>query len=217
MENLNIHLIEESCPEIQSGLDFSPNESTSNSIRAYRMLITGPLNTNSYIEIVDTIDYLVERDGANIIQFDINSPGGEVVGLESLCKKIRDVSTSTTMTIAHIRGYGCSAAYRIAANCDLVGATADSKIGSIGAMCIVDTKKPDGVKVFVNENSKDKVTALLGLNPEREQEIQDSLEKTYNNFVNELLLNRDIDPSALTGKVYNAEDAKSLGLIDFIL
>lgn len=65
------------------------------------------------------------------ITLDIDSPGGDIAGLEALCEAIAKHPGKTS---AHVTGAAASAAYWIASSCDGIVADPSAIIGSVGTM-----------------------------------------------------------------------------------
>ena len=71
--------------------------------------------------------------GVREVILQINSPGGEVSGIDELAELIQAVSKEKRVT-AHVSGLGASAAYWLASAAHEIVATPSSMLGSIGAV-----------------------------------------------------------------------------------
>ena len=88
-------------------------------------------------------DFQAAFDNPNVysILFEINSPGGEVTGINEFCKTLFAARSKKPMT-ARVGGLGCSAAYWIASACGDIAIDETSQLGSIGVQTVYfdDTK-----------------------------------------------------------------------------
>lgn len=155
----------------------------------------------------------------------IDSGGGEGNGMRLLCENL---SNRNKPVVAFIDDFACSAAYGIASNADVVIAnSAQARIGSIGTyLTIADYSKQlemKGIKLIevYATASKDKnqeyFQALKG-NMEPLKKIADHFNETFLKMIetnrgDKLTSDRSVWG---TGKVFFAEEAQELGLIDGI-
>jgi len=159
----------------------------------------------------------------------IDSPGGQCDGTEQLAQAVK---SSAKPIVAYSDGMMCSAAYWVGSSAREVvvnGANNgwNASIGSIGTMArwADDSGKNEreGVKihtVFATQ-SKDKWGSFLAANAGDYAELIRELDGLNESFLSAVKANRDskIDlekENVLTGKVYNATEAKAYGLIDKI-
>lgn len=164
-----------------------------------------------------------EKVGA--IVFDIDSPGGQVDGTQSLAGAIK---ASNKKTIAYINdGMACSAAYWIASACDEIYVSQKTDVvGSIGVYCsFADFKgywEKEGLKIheiysrLSSEKNKDYKDAMEG----DYNAVQDDLDFIAREFIAAVKANRPGinlskgDP--FKGATYYADQAIEIGLIDGI-
>lgn len=191
--------------------------------------LCGTPGTQSFQQII----YAANLDpsiSSIVIWFD--SPGGQVDGTESLANAIK---ASSKVIVAYSDSMICSAAYWLASSAKEIvvhGANDgwNAKIGSIGTMCywedysgkyekegikvhtVFATKSKDKWGDYFKRNSSDDdaynklISELDGLN-------ESFLSAVSNNRNGKLHLDKE---DVLSGKTYNAKDALSFGLIDFI-
>lgn len=168
-----------------------------------------------------------KNDNIQSIVFLIDSGGGEAYAGMDMARAIR---TSTKPTIAFIDDFACSAAYEIASACDLVIANHKmARTGSVGTyLTIADYSEyfaMQGIKlidIYADESEKDKNKAFREAIKGRTE-----LMKQYVNAVNEEFLSSIEEHRSGkltsgretwgTGKVFFAEEAKAIGLIDDIM
>ena len=155
------------------------------------------------------------------IIFNIDSPGGNTAGMHSLGITIASSSKSIESITS---GSISSAAWWVAAPSDKISADKMSQLGSIGTMVrLVDSSKyyqQAGLKVHVISTGALKGSFTEGKEVTTEelayaQELVDSVNKIFLDFISTY---RKVDTKQISsGKVWLAEEAKSLGLVDTIL
>lgn len=157
------------------------------------------------------------------IILEINSPGGTVVASKEIADAVKQSSKPVT---ALIKDLGTSGAYWIASAADIIVADPLSITGSIG----VTSSYLEFSKLFeeygVTYESltagkyKDIGSPYKELTQEERTIIQKKLGKIHEAFIKEIAANRKIpeeDVRALaTGVYYLGEEAKELGLVDYL-
>ena len=159
------------------------------------------------------------------IVFDINSGGGHVAG----CWDISDLifeARGRKPTLSLVDARACSAAYAIGSAADRMIATDESCVGSIGVLMMHTSYEKmleqAGIEVTFIYAGKHKVDGnpYQDLPEDVRAALTASVEKTYEKFVSRVARNRGIDPEAVRNteaRVYDAEDAKTIGLIDDVM
>jgi ClpP class serine protease len=149
----------------------------------------------------------------------IDSPGGAARGTDLLAAA---VATCAKPITALVTGQCCSAAYWVAAQCDVINAVSRTcEIGSIGTYSVIcDSSvaaESDGIRVHLISSGGIKGAHVDGIPVSAdylaaEQKIVDQLTALFVAGVN---AGRECDLSALaTGHTWLAEEAAFLGLID---
>ena len=182
----------------------------------------GPVGMSHLSSLVRQLS-TYEKIGA--IVFDIDSPGGQVDGTQSLTGAIK---ASNKKTIAYINdGMACSAAYWIASACDEIYVSQKTDVvGSIGVYCsFADFKgywEKEGLTIheiysrLSSEKNKDYKDAMEG----DYNAVQDELDFIAREFIAAVKANRPGinlskgDP--FKGATYYADQAIEIGLIDGI-
>lgn len=96
-----------------------------------------------YDVIAEQLDEAIARKDVRSIVLDIDSPGGDALGLAELSDRIYKARGEKRIEAA-VRGLGASAAYFIASACSAVYVARESIVGSIGTiMVVVDWSKFD--------------------------------------------------------------------------
>lgn len=158
------------------------------------------------------------------IVFDVNSYGGEAAGCFECSQDIaRLAAGKPTMSVIDSNCY--SAAYAIACGTDRIVSTPSGGAGSVGvvAMHVSYEKMLDdaGIKVsfiFAGDHKVDG-NPYQDLSAEIKADIQRSIDASYNAFVALVAAGRKMDEKsvrATEARIYRAEEAKSLGLIDAV-
>lgn len=178
-----------------------------------------------YAYIQAAISAALGDDDVKGIMFDVNSPGGHVAG----CWEVSDLifkSRGQKPMMALVDARACSAAYAIGSAAGRMVATSEASVGSIG--------------VYIMHSSYEKMMEQLGIettfifagkhkvdgNPyealpeDVRASLQASVERSYEKFVAQVARNRGLDPDAVRSteaRVYDAEAAKGVGLIDDVM
>jgi signal peptide peptidase SppA len=152
----------------------------------------------------------------------IDSPGGTVDGTQAFADKVKACKTPV---VTFIDGLMASAALWIGTSASrIIAQNATTEIGSIGVMVQFADMQPmwehDGVKFHrINaDQSRDKnKTYTDALNGDYAGIKNEQLNPLAEQFISAVKANRpNLPDSVFTGKVFFAEDALSLGLIDEI-
>lgn len=201
-------------------------------------------NTNVYIPIVGpltkadqncgenpgygTLTYMVQKlnqsDKISNLIFLIDSPGGQVSGLNSL---IDAIQASQINTIAFVNdGIAASAAYWIASACNSIYASHDScTLGSIGVyQTIVDTRgmlEKAGIQLheIYSRHSTNKNIEFRQALDGKYDLVQDDLDAIATQFINSVHTSRNIplNSDVFSGKKFTALQAIKNNLIDGIM
>lgn len=161
------------------------------------------------------------------IRLEVESPGGMVSGLKELADALH-ASAKTKKVTAHIEDVGASAAYWIASQADTITANPNAAVGSIGAyMTVWDFSKlleeKVGIKVHLVKSGVHKGAGVFGTKVSDEQlrPMQELIDGITGSFRADVARGRgrksdDID-EWMTGRVWRAEEAVGLGLIDKVV
>jgi signal peptide peptidase SppA len=153
----------------------------------------------------------------------VNSPGGDVDGIEPLAEDLVAVGARKRI-VAYIEGMCCSAAYWLAAQCDQIYAEGKTPpIGSIGIVTAIrDTSemyRDMGVKVYPISSDDLKNGAVAGAKVSKAQlaAMQETVDALYSQFVAAVATGRKLAEETVRGfgaNVYLADKAAEIGLID---
>jgi len=177
--------------------------------------------TDSYLSIRQSIVELEASKSIDEIAIYIDSPGGQVDGLFDTADLIKD---SIKHTSAFISGCGCSAAYLIASQCNIIYAEQGSIVGSIGVLkALQDTSKQDeiaGIKniVIASGIKKGRLNPGSEITNEDISSIQSKVTYFADLFASYVKQGRNMNDEEIKnikdGDSYIAEEAIDYKLID---
>jgi len=153
-------------------------------------------NETSSEDIVKAIEQAEENNNIRAIVLEIDSLGGGPVAAEEVADALRRVKKPT---IALIREYGLSAAYYAATGADVIFASVNSDVGSIGiTMSYLDYAKEnekDGLTYNQLSAGKFKDTGDYDkpLTPEEKELLMRDVNILHENFIKAVADNRNID------------------------
>lgn len=171
-------------------------------------------------------------DDANVkaVVLQVNSPGGTIEGSDELFKAVEEFKSKTARpVVVSMQGLATSGAYYISMPADEIYADRSCITGSIGVITqMFNVEKlfsTYGVKAETVKSGamKDSGSPFRAMNPDERKEWQKMVDAMYGQFLNVILKHRsqkiggeDKLRKLADGRVYLAEEAKSLGLIDQI-
>lgn len=183
----------------------------------------------SYESIRNQMSAAMADDSVKSLLMHIDSPGGSVDAMLSLCKDI--VAMGQTKPVwAFCDGLTASAGYALASSASkIIAANDDTLVGSIGTyMVLVDSSKQaedDGLKVIlIKSGDKDSIkgagvdgVAIPQKAIDRWQGIVNSHAESFQGFVkSRRSLSSENAAKAFDGGVFRAVDAIGIGLVDNI-
>lgn len=165
-------------------------------------------------------------DGIDAILLRIDSPGGTVAGTADLAAEVR-AATAKKPVWAFVEDVTASAAYWVASQTSrIIANNATAEVGSIGTfMALYDVSGAAamrGVKAVVIRSGRLKGAGFPGteVTEEQRQVWQEIVDKTQTEFTAGVSAGRNLPLARVTalaeGRMWLAEDAKQLGLIDGI-
>ena len=178
----------------------------------------------SYATLQKQFDAAFNDPNVGSILMDIDSPGGSVAGAFDF----RDYLMSkkgTKPVYALARDAMCSAAYLIGSTADKVYATQTARVGSIGVVAMhTDASgkmEKDGIKPTFISAGKFKTAGnpYEKLEGEKLKYLQDSVDESYDMFINAVADARGIDKKVIRdteARVYGGKKAVEIGLADGI-
>lgn len=169
---------------------------------------------------------LLADPNVSAIVLDVNSPGGQVSGVEEVSQQIY-AARGQKPIVAVANHLMASAAYWIGTAADEIVVTPSAEVGSIGVFAVhqdVSARmEKEGVKVNMISRGKYKVEGnpYEPLGEEARAAIQTSVDEFYAMFTNAVARNRGVKPAAVRngfgeGRVVSAQQALELGMADRI-
>lgn len=163
-------------------------------------------------------------DDVKLIVLDCNSNGGMVAGCFETAEEIfKGRSTKPSLALVDASSY--SACYAIASAATKMVATPSGGVGSIGVVAMhlnyAGALDKAGIEVTFIHAGKHKVDGnpYTALPDDVKKSIQAGINKNYDTFVNAVAKHRNISVQSVKdteARVYDADDALALGLIDAV-
>ena len=166
----------------------------------------------------------IADESIGAVVFDIDSPGGSVLGLEELSQTVFDARGPKPI-IAIANNLAASAGYYLASSADKVFVTPSGEVGSIGTYIVhYDWSKyldDAGIKPTFIFAGKHKVDGApeLPLSEEAKADMQGIVDRYYGKFVADVARNRNVTKRDVTsnygqGRVFTSEAAMEAGMVD---
>ncbi|MES1191751.1 MAG: signal peptide peptidase SppA [Steroidobacter sp.] len=182
---------------------------------------TGTVGGDSMVELLRKARF---DNDVKAVVLRINSPGGSVMASELIRREVEELKKAGKPVIASMSSVAASGGYYIAMDADEIIADPATITGSIGVFSIVPTFDHTLGKLGINTDGLG-TTSIAGamqlslpLNENLKKILQLSVDHEYAQFVGHVAQSRnksfdDIDNIA-QGRVWAANDARSVGLID---
>lgn len=133
----------------------------------------------------------LEDPAVGAIVLDLDSPGGEVAGVNEFAQMIAD-ARATKPVVAYVGSQAASAAYWIASACSEIVADATAMLGSIGVVMALPSDRPSGELEFTSSQSPHK-RADVATSAGRHQ-VQSLVDATADVFIETVARNRGTTP-----------------------
>lgn len=190
--------------------------------------LDGPITSSSGVQSTgltpENIASLTERatnEGADVVIYEINSPGGSVVASKDAARVVKETEVPTVCLLKEVAASG---GYWIASACDHIVADSLSLTGSIGVTSAYlefsGLLNEFGVE-YVNLTSgkyKDMGSRYKNLTGEERAKFNEILDTVHGEFIQSVADNRNMSVeqvgAAATGEIYLGRQAKERGLVD---
>ena len=173
--------------------------------------------------ITDKLNTAMSDDSIKTIILDIDSPGGQVTGIEELGNLILEYGKIKPI-LAYTDTLCGSAAYWLASCCNGFAATPSSEIGSIGVFSLIEDHSErlerEGIRVNAFFGG---IYKLLGMPFKKMSEIEkkwvdDGVQEQYSKFKSTVSNNRGgVKDEHMQGQIFGAAQALQANLIDIIV
>ena len=176
--------------------------------------------------IVEQMQRAIADPQVDRIKFEVDSPGGVCLGCAEASQIIHEARGTKPM-IAHVRGLCASAAYMIASSADRIVAEMSSSTGSIGTIYTHQDWSAYleyyGVKITEITHGQHKADGSPNrpLDTQGRETLQEWVTSYGEQFDDAVARNRDVTVDVVRGefgqgKIYIAEQAATIGLIDAV-
>ena len=160
------------------------------------------------------------------VVFRVNSPGGSVYASDQIKTEI-DLLAKDKPVVASYGNYAASGGYWISNSCEKIFANPTTLTGSIGVFSMIPDLSgtiKDIAHVNIVNVKSNKHSGMLSLTAPLDAEetafMQETIERIYDGFVNNVAKGRDLEPafvdSIAQGRVWTGTDAIGIGLVDEI-
>lgn len=171
-------------------------------------------------------DALLNDPAIDAIILDVNSPGGQVGGVQEVSEKLFTARGKKPI-VAVANHLAASAAYWIATAADELVVSPSAQVGSIGVFAahedISKALEQEGVKISLVSAGKHKVEGnpYEPLSDEARATIQTRVNEVYETFIADVARNRHVNPDQVRngfgqGRVVSAQQAVEYGMADRI-
>ena len=169
------------------------------------------------IEIGEAIDEMLANPAVKRIAFEVDSPGGTVVGTPELADKIASIPLPT---MSYAKKLMASGAYYTGSQADQVIASPSALVGSIGVVAVDESYdeafKNMGIKVEVFRAGKYKAPNIAGEGYTDDMRAleQKAIEAAHEQFKQTVLRKRSFaDRKDMEGQVFTGAEAASKNLV----
>lgn len=172
-------------------------------------------------EVEAAIDECASRQDVRGVLITFSTPGGAVSGVPDVAVKIAELAKAKPV-VAYVEDLCASAGYWLASQAGAIYAARTSETGSIGVyQSFLDESRAyeiEGNKVELFTTGKFKGAGIAGrsLTDEQRADIQAGVDKIFGWFKSAVNAKRAVPESAMDGRVFFADDALALDLIDAI-
>ncbi len=154
----------------------------------------------------------------------VNSPGGAVFDSEVIWREVKLAAEEKTMVVS-FGDVAASGGYYIACPADQIVAHPNTITGSIGVFAtipnfgeLLNDKLGITTDVVKTHKNSDLLTLTRPMTEYERQLMQQSIEKTYDQFISHVAEGRNMTKEQVDeigeGRVWSGEDAKEIGLVD---
>ena len=173
----------------------------------------------------EKLSELSENKNTKAVIAHINSPGGTVVGGETLYKSIKKIAENKPF-VSIMGELATSAAYMASIGSEYIFAQEGKITGSVGVLVLsseyTELSKKIGIstEIIKSGNLKAVPSPVEKLTPEARDATQRIVSEMSNNFINLVKIERDLKPATVDlisdGRIFTGKLAKKLNLIDEI-
>lgn len=169
-------------------------------------------------DVADMIDMAVANPMVSKIVFDFRTPGGAVVGVPELGRKMAGIVSKKT--VAFSDDQCCSGGMWLAMQCQQFYCTESARVGSIGVWCAYSDltrameKAGERVQEFAAGKYKTMGAWWKPLSKEEGAIIQARVDKIHEQFKEAVQIRRVVADEFMQGQIFDGEEAIAAGLVD---
>ncbi len=173
----------------------------------------------SFESVDEKINKLLDIDNLKGVILKVNSPGGSALESEKIYQRLKDIKVPLYVSMSDVCASG---GYYISMAADKIFANTSTITGSIGVVLIYPEFSELVKKLEINQefitNGHKEINFFEPLTEDLKIKIIEQMKKTYIEFKDRVINSRKIDGESLEkiaqGKIWIANDAKEIGLID---
>lgn len=167
---------------------------------------------------------MAEKQGIKNIVLRINSPGGTVGASQEISREIKKYREKNMRVVVSLGDVAASGGLYVAISADKIVSNPGTVTGSIGVIIktnvIKNLYKKIGIdnQVVKSGEFKDILSNTKYFSKEEKAILQELIDSTFEQFVEEISRNRNIDKEEVKkfadGRIFSGLQAKELGLVD---
>ena len=186
--------------------------------------VSGSDNGINSDDLVPIILDLAKDDAVNGLVLRVNSPGGSAYASEQIWEALEQFKKSGKPFAVSMGDYAASGGYYISCGAQRIFAEPTTITGSIGIFAMVPnfngllTDKLGINTNFVTTNANSDISVIKALSPAQTAALQGSINRGYELFTSRCATGRGMEidklKSIAEGRVWDATEAKKIGLVD---
>jgi len=181
-------------------------------------------DATGYDEITEQIEEAVNDSKVSAIELLVSSPGGMVAGVTEAADAIFNARKIKPVT-AVVEDLAASGAYWLTSQAQSISAGRVAEIGSIGVFSVyydwTGWEEKAGIKAVVIRSGEHKGMGFDTITDNQKAAVQEIIDDLAGQFVNSVAAGRNKSAGAIkelaTGKLWIADKARELGLIDTVI
>jgi protease-4 len=180
----------------------------------------------SAADLVSQLRQAQEDEAVKAVIVHLNTPGGSVVGSDSVLRAVEELSEAGKPVVASMGEIAASGGYYIAAGADRIVADPATLTGSIGVIMVLmnfeDAAGKLGIEPIVIKagRHKDMGSPFRDLSGEERRMFEDLLEESHERFIGIVAEGRNLDGDELEdvtdGRIMSGLQAEERGLVDVL-
>ncbi|HSA06481.1 MAG TPA: signal peptide peptidase SppA [Candidatus Gastranaerophilales bacterium] len=211
--------------KIINGLKYGLFEDNRVGIIKVEGIIIDAGNLSSSSKVIESFEN-AEKMGIKNIVLRINSPGGTVGASQEIYREIKKYQKEGMKIVASLGDLAASGGLYVAVAADKIVSNPGTVTGSIGVIIKTNVVKKLYKKIGIDSQTvksgkfKDILSSTKNLSEEEKEILQELIDSTYEQFVESISENRNIDKEDIKkfadGRIFSGLQAKKLGLVDEI-